>query len=484
MSDLSLCKCGTVREKRTAGESAKFPGRQYYRCDNCKAFDWADQSPRKIFNTEAGPNCKCGKASVQRAVTMPGSPNKGRKFWCCAKGQYHGCKFFDWVKTDSTLQVSADYMPKKLQFENDKKRPALPGYVTYLSDWGKAEILQQMFQVDPKFMASYTESRFDSLEVVGSWKINNEVQKQQFDEARENMKNDHPCNSNYDIPDSYREPMLELANKPLYTEAGEVFLLHGTSPENLHSILFEGHKTALANNGLFGRGLYFAENAAKIDQYSTNDPRYQTQGDIAILHEKIYKECHQMHPKNVRYALVCRVLLGNHTLSVDSITRIENGEKVFTNDARSSLASQSDGNATNSLIGIPGKVAKKFREFIVYDDSQVLVEYLVAYKRVRNLCDCGLPYKERTVSKQTLNYGRTIHLCPKEDQDSCGFMQMMPLCKCGRSAEVKTSHSAKNPGREFYTCDAKYGRHKCDFFEWKNQFDSAARKSNKKARTA
>jgi hypothetical protein len=45
---------------------------------------------------------------------------------------------------------------------------------------------------------------------------------------------------------------------------------------------------------------------------------------------------------------------------------------------------------------------------------------------------------------------------------------MLPACGCSPScgAKVKTSNSAKNPGREYYAC----GQSKtvCDFFEWKD----------------
>ena len=39
-------------------------------------------------------------------------------------------------------------------------------------------------------------------------------------------------------------------------------------------------------------------------------------------------------------------------------------------------------------------------KIIPYDSNQVIVEYLVAYKRVRTLCDCGHNLMERTVVKE------------------------------------------------------------------------------------
>lgn len=481
--ETSLCKCGTQRTKLTAGETAKFPGRGFYNCNSCGKFDWADETPTKLFDDKAGPDCKCKKASVQRAVKVANSPNKGRKFWCCAKGKApRGCGFFEWV--DQSMAQSTGVTPRSLDYNDaDKKRPALPGYASYLSDWKKTEVLQRMMEVDPKFMMSYTGSRYDSIEVVGTWKINNNVQQEQFDAARAKMKRESSKgNDDYGIPDTYSVPMNELANTPLNREAGEVILLHGTSPDNLHSILFEGHKTALANKqGLFGRGIYFAENAAKIDQYSTNDEWYQKDGNVGELHDKIYKGCGQMHPRNVRYALACRVLLGEHVTTSDGKTRLGDGENVFSTDDRNELASLPDGTTPGSLIAIPGERARYFREFMVYDESQVIVEYLVAYKRVRNLCECGDKCIERTVTVQTENHGRKIHLCPNNKR--CAFMLMLPLCKCGKSATVKTSHSTNNPNRQYYGCYQRRGR-ACDFFEWKDASRAAASpSSHKRART-
>ena len=39
----------------------------------------------------------------------------------------------------------------------------------------------------------------------------------------------------------------------------------------MHGIPFEGLDFQRARSGLFGKGTYFAENAAKIDYYSTDD---------------------------------------------------------------------------------------------------------------------------------------------------------------------------------------------------------------------
>jgi hypothetical protein len=470
----SLCKCGAIREKRTASPSAKFPGRQYFKCQCCDAFDWAD-SPTKLFNTVTGPECKCGKSSVQRTVKEENNPNKGRKFWCCAKGRGNGsCGFFEFCDDDK------DGVVRKLNFETATKRPALPGYATYLSDWKKLEVVQNMMAVDPDLMKGYTGSRYDDIDIVGLWQIGNDVQREKYDAAKERIKKESPKESEYDIPQSYQDQMNQLSNKSLDADAGECFLLHGTRPENLHGILFEGHDTALANNGNFGRGIYFAENAAKIDQYSSKDDRYQKgDGNVAQLHEKIYTQC--LHPNNVRYALVCRVLLGRHIRTSNGTTRLEDGKPAFTNKEQNELVSLTDGTMPSSLIGVPGELVRTFREFVVFNSDQVYVEYLVAYKRVRSNCHCGKKCMEKTVVKETENRGRKIHLCA---DDKCGFMQMLPLCDCGDSATVKTSNSKKNPGKRYYSCHQRFGRGRCNFFEWKEggSYTNAGTNPNKRSK--
>ncbi|CEQ42489.1 SPOSA6832_04328, partial [Sporobolomyces salmonicolor] len=53
-------------------------------------------------NNNAGvpPSCSCDDLSVERTVVKEG-PNKGRRFWMCAKGMSDGCGFFSWIDGES-----------------------------------------------------------------------------------------------------------------------------------------------------------------------------------------------------------------------------------------------------------------------------------------------------------------------------------------------------------------------------------------------
>lgn len=186
----NVCKCGKYRDKRTSGPNSKFPGRQYYACDGpggCGTFDWAASANQ--LTAAAGPECKCGKASVQRAVTAATNPNKGKKFWACAAGKPPtGCGFFQWQEAS---HASPRRPPALSPAQPAPQRPALPGYAQHLSDWHQNETLRQMMQCDPALLGSGRDLRqpgnYDTLEVVGSWRIVNKQRKQQYQAALERV---------------------------------------------------------------------------------------------------------------------------------------------------------------------------------------------------------------------------------------------------------------------------------------------------------
>ena len=136
------------------------------------------------------------------------------------------------------------------------------------------------------------------------------------------------------------------------------------------------------------------------------------------------------------------------------------------------------------MVLAPGDAVATFREFVVFDNNQTLVEYLVAYQRTRTLCDCGELAMSRTITKEGPNKGRRMLRCNRgPDANQCSFFTMYPHCDCGESAEKKTSQSASNPGRAYWRCRNRYGR--CDFFEWCDGRRGSANPSPaKKARTS
>ena len=75
-----------------------------------------------------------------------------------------------------------------------------------------------------------------------------------------------------------------LHANPLDKPSNEMLLLHGTKPENQYSILLDGLDTGLACRGLYGRGIYSADDPSKVEQYITMDKQWKGAGKIAIIH--------------------------------------------------------------------------------------------------------------------------------------------------------------------------------------------------------
>ena len=326
-----------------------------------------------------------------------------------------------------------------------------------------------MMRVDAEKMLPRTSNLYDTLRVVGVWKISNPLRMEKYTEAKNReaskIADQKAPSAPLDFNESYRDSMTQLGMDCLDETTGEVFLLHGTRPEHIFSILFEGLDPCVANDGNFGRGVYFADNAAKSDQYASLDQRYDKDGRLGPLHEQIYGS--NPHPRNVCYCLVSRLVIGNFVSTKNGLTRQSDGESLFVDAHKSKLNSVEGTSAQPScLVAEPGKKVSTFREVVVFSPDQIFVEYLVAYQRCRTHC-CGEPMIERTVVKEGPNRGRKILRCAKE----CSFFQILPLCYCGQSASVKTSQTPGNPCRDFYTCFHK-GWHyttatSCDFFQWK-----------------
>jgi hypothetical protein len=188
------------------------------------------------------------------------------------------------------------------------------------------------------------------------------------------------------------------------------------------------------------------------------------------LHQKLYKFGIK-HAQDVYYALVCRVALGNPSVTQDGSTEIASPcpsqasaagsgssstvarRRLFVDDSNKSALTSGG----HSLLAETGGQVQRYREIIVFDPAAIDIEFLVALKREKHYCGCGVPVKKRTVSKEGDNLGRDFLCC---ERDECSFKMMFPLCCCGVSAGV----GYKKDGDGYYRC-GRYGR--CDFKDWK-----------------
>lgn len=139
---------------------------------------------------------------------------------------------------------------------------------------------------------------------------------------------------------------------PVDKKINEHYLWHGCTPAAANGITDDSFDLKLAGTAygsLFGPGIYLAESCMKADEYTKQDAR----GFFPML--------------------LCRATLGrinycDHPLPIGLSASLE--------------ASCRPGGEYHSVLGDREKVAKTFREFIVFDNHQVYAEYIVWYRRI------------------------------------------------------------------------------------------------------
>ncbi|KAJ1485311.1 hypothetical protein T484DRAFT_1945857 [Baffinella frigidus] len=161
----------------------------------------------------------------------------------------------------------------------------------------------------------------------------------------------------------------------LQKSCGEVRLLHGTQPQLVMSILTNGMNERFAGTSagaLFGKGVYFADDSGKIDQYVTKDEKYIKSSP---LHQRLF-DGNCRHPGDVFYALVCRVTLGCSRISTctpaDFHPRAPERELC---DVPGTTVPH------HSLIARKATAKLRFDEYIFFHSDLTYPEYLVAYQR-------------------------------------------------------------------------------------------------------
>jgi len=105
------CKCGVPAEKLTS-HSERNPNRDYYKCNNCKFFLWADQANKHVpspqapekENDQVNLNCKCGVPAEK--LTSHSERNPNRDYYKC-----NNCKFFLWAD-QADKQVPSPQAPQ------------------------------------------------------------------------------------------------------------------------------------------------------------------------------------------------------------------------------------------------------------------------------------------------------------------------------------------------------------------------------------
>jgi hypothetical protein len=148
-------------------------------------------------------------------------------------------------------------------------------------------------------------------------------------------------------PKTLEAPNAKVINERL--APGEALLAHGTNPSSAMAILKSGFKLSAAGKStgtMFGYGIYLAEAMSKSDEYARDDNGGTYPGLMAIL--------------------MCRALVGNGYVVHEAGDYIQDAKK----------------NGCDCVVGDRETKVGTYREFIFFDERQVVPEYAVIYKRV------------------------------------------------------------------------------------------------------
>lgn len=172
---------------------------------------------------------------------------------------------------------------------------------------------------------------------------------------------------------------------PLSEDMNEVYLLHGTGVRTTLAIAQNDFNINLAGSNagtMYGRGCYLGENCTKADEYASDEPGGYYNGVYAMV--------------------LCRTLMG----------------KFFYTESRDENAGDHvSAGSFDSTCGDRTKSVDTFREFVVYDNSQVYPEYVIMYNKVYAKDD---PEVVENIVSQTLHlelpvYWQNCHKNPHVD---------------------------------------------------------------------
>jgi len=242
--------------------------------------------------------------------------------------------------------------------------------------------------------------RYTQLALHAIWRIENPILWRQYAVERRNMK-EMFHRRRMRVPvfllrKKFQQAIAELpGTEALFKDCNETYLLHGTGPGVILSICTSGVNERFTTAALFGKGSYFGEDSAKVDQYVEGDSVYKPDTKI---HKRLFPAGQQIkfptYPYKAYYLFLCRYL-GGFAVRVQSnrdpsgINRMVNlshrGANIWATADRRELGNipgcGEPAFPYHSLIAELGGTITRFREFCQFHSSRVYPEYLICYTR-------------------------------------------------------------------------------------------------------
>jgi len=194
-------------------------------------------------------------------------------------------------------------------------------------------------------------------------------------------------------------PLTPLLDK----NANEYYFFHGTSKEVTSKITTGGFDERFSNDqGMFGGGIYFADNSSKSNQYVP----CPTCGQGWVFAKSECK-CAAKDVKEPFKMIISRVVIG------DAFICKEYKDDLFKSKREAPLKDQKT--HYDSVVGetvANGGTVLKFREYIVYERTQSYPEFVVTYQRKMKKWEWQFEWRRRkrrvVGDKRAIEVGRTL----------------------------------------------------------------------------
>lgn len=263
-----------------------------------------------------------------------------------------------------------------------------------VEDAGEMALLRELLTVtDPHNLGIGRDVKermpYKDLKLVSAWKIDKPTKRIVYD-AKKALCTSDIRRASKDITVPAVETKLDIIAHKLHLDAGvnEKLLLHGTKPELAMQIIQNGLNERFSG-GLFGSGIYLAEDPSKIDQYCTADTGSSDDEHVKHLHSKIFTRGSSHPGGKIYYCFGVRVPLGIAVRTKDGETDMVSGNRLWaTTDKR-------------ELAAVPGVIpalpyhsliaeakdqsdykVKRHRELVTFNGDMTILEYLMAFTRV------------------------------------------------------------------------------------------------------
>jgi hypothetical protein len=264
--------------------------------------------------------------------------------------------------------------------------------LTLVSEGEEFEKLREVMRVsDPKSLGFGKDVRekggakYRDLEVVHAWKVNKPMKAQMFGLRRDEVANQLRMIARSKGP---QKPTVTKLNHlegffRVDDASNEKILLHGTRPQAIVAIVQNGLDNKMSG-GMFGAGVYLAEDPSKIDQYCTPDT-----GEVEHLEElwkPMYEENDMKRPGGeIFYCFVVRVLMGCPVHTEDGEEDIDDGGDIWWSDECRQLRHVPGVTPPlhhHAVVAEKGEGHARHREFVHFDGTGCcLIQYIIAYRR-------------------------------------------------------------------------------------------------------